>query len=183
MKDLAKRFSGEFFTESFEELQYQMDDRDRRKVKAQTWPKFAHVHSPKDRVVRVEKDQSFDEAPPKPPYPQSIVEDMAVIETNMESRITRNESDGLLRTSDKSYIVTAHEQWSTIDGSLNADMLASHRLSLQELIKIHENEIAKQAKSAMATTHAQIYLKRPPNDVKTRNVQSPQTSPREMSWD
>lgn len=183
VKDLAKRFSGEFFTESFEELQYQMDDRDRRKVKAQTWPKFAHVHSPKDRVVRVEKDQSFDEAPPKPPYPQSIVEDMAVIETNMESRITRNESDGLLRTSDKSYIVTAHEQWSTIDGSLNADILASHRLSLQELIKIHENEIAKQAKSAMATTHAQIYLKRPPNDVKTRNVQSPQTSPREMSWD
>ena len=183
VKDLAKRFSGEFFTESFEELQFQMNERDRRKVKAQTWPKFAYVHSPKDRVVRVDKENSFDEAPPKPPYPQSIVEDMAVIETNVESRITRNEADGLLRTSDKSFIVTAHEQWSSTDGALNADMLASHRLSLQELIKIHENEIAKQAKSAMATAHAQIYLKRPPNECKTRNVQSPQMSPRENSWD
>ena len=183
VKDLAKRFSGEFFSESFEELQHQMDERDRRKVKAQTWPKFAYVHSPKDRVVRVEKEHSFDEAPPKPPYPQSIVEDMAVIETNVESRITRNEADGLLRTSDKSCIVTAHEQWSSIDGALNADMLASHRLSLQELIKIHENEIAKQAKGAMATAHAQIYLKRPPNECKTRSVQSPPMSPREDSWD
>ena len=183
VKDLAKRFSGEFFSESFEELQYQMDERDRRKVKAQTWPKFAYVHSPKDRVVRVEKEHSFDEAPPKPPYPQSIVEDMAVIETNVESRIIRNEADSLLRTSDKSYIVPGHEQWSSADGALNADMLASHRLSLQELIKIHENEIAKQAKSAMATAHAQIYLKRPPNECKVRNVQSPQMSPRENSWD
>lgn len=184
VKDLARRFSGEFFSESFEELQYQMDERDRRKVKAQTWPKFAYVHSPKDRVVRrVEKEHSFDEAPPKPPYPQSIVEDMAVIETNVESRISRNEADGVLRTSDKSYIVTSHEQWSSTDGVLNADMLASHRLSLQELIKIHENEIAKQAKSAMATAHAQIYLKRPPNECKARNVQSPQMSPRENPWD
>ena len=183
VKDLAKRFSGEFFSESFEELQYQMDERDRRKVRAQTWPKFAFVHSPKDRVVRIEKEHSFDEAPPKPPYPQSIVEDMAVIETNVESRISRNEADGVLRTSDKSYIVTAHEQWNNIDGALNADMLASHRLSLQELIKIHENEIAKQAKSAMATAHAQIYLKRPPNECKAKNVQSPPMSPREGSWD
>lgn len=184
VKDLARRFSGEFFSESFEELQYQMDERDRRKVKAQTWPKFAYVHSPKDRVVRrVEKEHSFDEAPPKPPYPQSIVEDMAIIETNVESRISRNEADGVLRTSDKSYIVTSHEQWSSTDGVLNADMLASHRLSLQELIKIHENEIAKQAKSAMATAHAQIYLKRPPNECKARNVQSPQMSPRENPWD
>ena len=183
VKDLAKRFSGEFFSESFEELQYQMDERDRRKVKAQTWPKFAYAHSPKDRVVRVEKEHSFDEAPPKPPYPQSIVEDMAVIETNVESRISRNEADGLLRISDKSYIVTAHEQWSSTDGVLNTDMLASHRLSLQELIKIHENEIAKQAKSAMATAHAQIYLKRPPNEFKTRTVQSPPMSPRENPWD
>lgn len=183
VKDLAKRFSGEFFSESFEELQYQMDERDRRKVKAQTWPKFAYVHSPKDRVLRVEKEHSFDEAPPKPPYPQSIEEDMAVIETNVESKISRNEADGLLKTSDKSYIVTAHQQWSSIDGALNADMLASHRLSLQELIKIHENEIAKQAKSAMATAHAQIYLKRPPNECKARNAQSPPMSPRENSWD
>ncbi|XP_020631939.1 uncharacterized protein LOC110068857 isoform X2 [Orbicella faveolata] len=183
VKDLAKRFSGEFFSESFEELQYQMDERDRRKVKAQTWPKFAYVHSPKDRVLRVEKEHSFDEAPPKPPYPQSIEEDMAVIETNVESKISSNEADGLLKPSDKSYIVTAHEQWSSIDGALNADMLASHRLSLQELIKIHENEIAKQAKSAMATAHAQIYLKRPPNECKARNAQSPPMSPRENSWD
>ena len=184
VKDLAKRFSGEFFSESFEELQYyQMDDRDRRKVKAQTWPKFAYVHSPKERIVRAEHDQRFDEAPPKPPYPQSIVEDMAVIETNVESRISRSESDGPLRGTDNSYIVTAHEQWSSNDGPLSADMLASHRLSLQELIKIHENEIAKQAQSAKATAHAHIYLKRPPSDIKTRSVQSPPRSPREVSWD
>ncbi|KAL9965843.1 hypothetical protein ACROYT_G029697 [Oculina patagonica] len=183
VKALAKRFSGEFFAESFEELQYyQMDDKERRKVKAQTWPKFAYVHSPTDRIVRAEQsDQGFDEAPPKPPYPQSIVEDMAVIEANVESRISRSESDGPLRASDKSYIV--HEQWSGIDGSLSADMLASHRLSLQELIKIHENEIAKQAQSAKSTAHAQIYLKRPPSDIKTRSVHSPPTSPHEIPRD
>lgn len=185
VKDLAKRFSGEFFAESFEELQYhQMNDRDRRKVKAQTWPKFAYVHSPTDRIVRAEQaDQGFDEAPPKPPYPQSIVEDMAVIEANVESRIIKSESDGPLKASDKSYIVTAHEQWNSIDGSVSADMLASHRLSLQELIKIHENEIAKQAQSAKATAHAQIYLKRPPSDIKTRSVHSPPTSPHDVSRD
>lgn len=183
VKDLAKRFSGEdeyFFAESFEEL-YEMDERDRRRVKAQSWPKYAYVNSPKDRVVRVEQDQGFDVAPPKPPYPQSIVQDMAVIETNVESRISRNEADGTLRVSDKGYTVTAYEQWSNIDGSPSADMLASHRLSLQELIKLHENEIAKHAKSAKATAHAQIYLKRP--DVKAWNVQSPQTSPREAPRD
>ena len=181
VKNLAKRFSGEFFGESFEEL-YEMNDRERRRVKAQTWPKFVYVHSPKDRVVHVEKDHDFDMAPPKPPYPQSIVEDMAVIETNVEPRISRNEADGPLRASDKTYTVTAHEQWNNIDGSLSADMLASHRLSLQELIKLHEDEIAKHAQSAKATAHAQIYLKRPLNE-KARNVQSPQTSPREVSFD
>lgn len=184
VKDLAKRFSGEFFAESFEELKYyQMDDRDRRKVKAQTWPKFAYVHSPKDRVVRAEQGHGFDEAPPKPPYPQGIVEDMVVIEANVESRITRSESEGPLRASDKSYTLTSHEQWSSIDGVLSTDMHASHRLSLQELIKLHENEIAKQTQSAKATTHAQIYLKRPQSDTKIRSLQSSPTSPHEVFRD
>lgn len=175
VKDLAKRFSGEFLPESFEELR-EMNDRERRRVKAQTWPKFAYVHSPKDRVAHGEQDHSHEVAPPKPPYPQSIVEDM---DTNVESRISRKEADGLLLAPDKSYTLTAHSQWSNMDGSVNADILASHRLSLQELIKLHEDEIAKHAKSAKATAHAQIYLKRPLNE----KAQSPQTSPRELSRD
>ena len=181
VKDLAKRFSGEFSTESFEEL-HEMNDRERRRVKAQTWPKFAYVHSPKDRITHGEQDHGHEVAPPKPPYPQSLVEDMAVVETTTESRISRNEADGPLRAPDKSYTLTAHGQWSYINGSVSADMLATHRLSLQELIKLHENEIAKHAKSAKATAHAQIYLKRPVNE-KARNAQSPQTSPRELSRD
>ena len=182
VKDLAKRFSGEsqeFFSESFEEL-YKMNDRDRRRVKAQTWPKFAYVHSPTDHAVRVEHMGEFDVAPPKPPYPQSIVEELAVVETTMEARVTRSDADVQLRVSDMSYGVNAHEQWSTVDGAANPDVLASHRLSLQELIKIHEDEIAKHAKSAKATAHAQIYLKRPPSEVKAWNAQSPQASPREI---
>lgn len=185
VKDLAKRFSGEgqgFFSESFDEL-YEMNDRDRRRVKAQTWPKFAYVHSPTECTVRVEHVEGFDVAPPKPPYPQSIVEGLAVVETKVEARVTRSDADVQLRSSDMRYNVSAQEHWNAVDGAPNADVLASHRLSLQELIKIHENEIAKQAKSAKATAHAQIYLKRPPCEVKARNTQSPQTSPREMQKD
>lgn len=170
VKDLAKRFSGEnqaFFSESIEEI-YEMSDRDRRRVKAQTWPKFAYVHSPTEHTIRVDQVGGFEVAPPKPPYPQRIVEDLAVVETKVEARVTN---------------VTSHEQWSNVNGSPNPDVLASHRLSLQELIKIHENKIAKHAQSAKATAHAQIYLKRPPSEVKARNAQSPQTSPRESQTD
>ena len=170
VKDLAKRFSGEnqaFFSESIEEI-YEMSDRDRRRVKAQTWPKFAYVHSPTEHTIRVDQVGGFEVAPPKPPYPQRIVEDLAVVETKVEARVTN---------------VTSHEQWSSVNGSPSPDVLASHRLSLQELIKIHENKIAKHAQSAKATAHAQIYLKRPPCEVKARNAQSPQTSPREIHTD
>ena len=173
VKDLAKRFSGEnqeFFSESFEEL-HEMNDRDRRRVKAQTWPKFAYVHSPTDHTVKVEHVEGFDVAPPKPPYPQSILDDLAVVETKVEARVTKSEADAQLRASD-------------IDGALNnPDVLASHRLSLQELIKIHEDQIAKHAQSAQATAHAQIYPKRPASEVKAWNAQSPQTSPREIQND
>ena len=185
VKDLAKRFSGEsqgFFSESFDEL-YEMNDRDRRRVKAQTWPKFAYVHSPTERTVRVEHVDGFDVAPPKPPYPQSIVEGLAVVETKVEARVTRSDADVQLRSSDMRYNISAQEHWDAVDGPPDADVLASHRLSLQELIKIHENEIAKQTKSAKATAHAQIYLKRPPCEAMARNAQSPQTSPRELQKD
>ena len=182
VKDLAKRFSGEnqgFFSESFEEL-YEMSDRERRRVKAQTWPKFAYVHSSTDHSARMEHREGLEAAPPKPPYPQNIVGDLAVVETKLETRITRRDANAQLRASDLSYTMSSHEQWSAIDGAPNHDVLASHRLSLQELIKIHEDEIAKHAKSAKATAHAQIYLKRPPSECKARNAQSHQTSPREI---
>lgn len=185
VKDLAKRFSGEnqgFFPESFEEL-YELNDRERRRVKAQTWPKFAYVHSPTDN--RVEQIEGVDAGPPKPPYPKSIVEDLAVVETKVETRITRSDADTQLRASDMSYSVSSHEQWGVIDGAPSPGVLASHRLSLQELIKIHEDEIARHAKSAQTTAHAhaQIYLKRPANEMRPRSVESPPTSPHEIEYD
>ena len=41
----------------------------------------------------------------------------------------------------------------------------SHRLSLQELIRLHEDRIATHAQSARASSHTQIYLKRPISDL------------------
>ena len=48
--------------------------------------------------------------------------------------------------------------------SLDTDGI-SHRLSLQELIRLHEEQIAMHTRSAMASSHAQIYLKRPVLDL------------------
>lgn len=183
VKDLAKRFSGEnqdFFGETFDES-YELSPRDRRIVKAQTWPKLAYVHGSTDQ--REEEGDESDCAPPKPPYPQTIVEDLAVVERKVETRVTRSEADVHLRSSDIKYKLDAQEQWNAVDGNPDPNVPASHRLSLQELIKIHENEIAKHAKSAKATAHAQIYLKRPASEGKGRNPQSPQTSPCDVQED
>lgn len=183
VKDLAKRFSGEnqvFFAETFDES-YELNPRDRRRVKAQTWPKLAYVQGSTDQ--KEEEGDEFDCAPPKPPYPQTIVEDLAVVERKVETRVTRSEADVHVRSSDIKYKLDAQEQWNAVDGNPDPSVLASHRLSLQELIKIHENKIAKHAQSAKATTHAQIYFKRPASEGKGRNPQSPQTSPRDVQED
>lgn len=185
VKDLAKRFNGDnqdFFSESFHEF-YEMNARDRKRAKAQTWPKSAYVHSPTDHTVGGEEGDDCDCAPPKPPYPQTIVEDLSVVETKFEANVSRSEADVHLRSSDIKYKLDEQEQWKAVDGNPDPDVVASHRLSLQELIKIHENKIAKHAQSAKATAHAQIYLKRPPSEVKVRNPQSPQTSPCDLQED
>ena len=176
VKDLAKRFSGnsEFFSEAFDGF-YENDYRDARRVKAQTWPKFACVHSAKDWRGEAMDDEVFDVAPPKPPYPQISGEDFTVAQTGVQSSLKRSEPEAVSRTSERNYLPLSADGQVRADQGNHSNELAAHRLSLQELIRLHEDQIAKHAKSARATAHAQIYLKRP-----ELNDQSAQRSPSEF---
>lgn len=58
---------------------------------------------------------------------------------------------------------TSHSTQDSVK-SLDGDGI-SHRLSLQELIRLHEDRIATHAQSARASSHTQIYLKRPVSDL------------------
>ncbi|XP_031558946.1 uncharacterized protein LOC116295305 [Actinia tenebrosa] len=56
----------------------------------------------------------------------------------------------------------------------NNEELASHRLSLHELIKLHEEQIAKQAKSAKTVLTASVYVKHSPSDSSQGQSRTPE---------
>ena len=115
-------------------------------------------------------------APPKPPLPLSTPERVHPItvtkptpHTKVElisrkisdSRESKSNSELPGRGKSEQYYVVNSRDPSSNTGFKNSDNAVSHRLSLQELIKLHEEHIASHAKSALATSHLQIRLKRP----------------------
>ena len=190
VKDLAKRFSGNF--SSLEAPQDGFTRSDPRIVKAETWPKVAYLPANSDQQSG---DDDSEIVPPKPPYPHTLFEhapprgsdEGAPPKPPLPSKSSEwglptaparpiHYPDRKLSDPRESKVVASVEMFvnakperKTSLGSRDASRsecssygeLKNSDVMVSQLIKLHEDRIASHAKSAFAASHLQIHLKRP----------------------